>query len=106
MQLIPGPSGELVLLSPRERSLVRLVVRGSQNKEIAYRLRISKNTVRNHLSRLTGGLGLHSRVDLIAWVLSRPLALAGYAVSRSTHPEGCLCGSPYCSAFSLVDRAA
>lgn len=106
MQIIRAGAGDLVVFSPRERSVVGLLIRGDQNKEIAWKLGISKNTVRLHLAHVLAGLGLHNRAELCAWVLSHPLALAGFAVSRQRHPEGCACGSPYCSALQLIDRAA
>lgn len=106
MQKLKSASGDLVILSPRERSVVRLVIRGDQNKEIAYTLGIAQSTVTAHISILMQGLGIHNRTGLCAWALSHPLALAGFAVTRQTHPEGCKCGSPYCSALSLIDRAA
>lgn len=101
-----APDGELVKLSPRECSIARLAVRGLANKEIAALLQISLQTVKNRLARLYDGLGVTSRTELFAWVLTHPLSLAGFAVSRANHPPGCACGSPYCSAFSLIDRAA
>ena len=105
MQRIRARSGDLVVLSPRERAVLGRLIRGRENKEIGYELQISPHTVGIHLGHLMEGLRLHNRVELCAWALSHPLALAGYVVSRPLHPDGCRCGSPYCCALHLIERA-
>ncbi|MEN3185983.1 MAG: response regulator transcription factor [Atribacterota bacterium] len=52
------------LLSERELEIVRLVIRGMGNKEIAEKLFISESTVKNHLSRIFQKLGVKDRVEL------------------------------------------
>lgn len=56
----------LPLLSAREREVVELVVRGLSNRAIADAASISENTVKQHLKRIYGKLGLHSRAELAA----------------------------------------
>ncbi|MGC8777842.1 MAG: response regulator [Candidatus Caldatribacteriaceae bacterium] len=52
------------LLSGREFEIVQLVVQGMGNREIAEKLFISENTVKNHLSRIFQKLGIKDRVEL------------------------------------------
>lgn len=106
MQKIRSDIGDLVILSPRERSVASLVVKGRGNKQIAYELGISSYTVKAHLVRIMRTLGVHSRLELCRWILSRPAVLAGQASALAQHPEGCTCGSLYCSAMQLAERVA
>ena len=54
-------------LTPRELDVLRLIVRGHTNGQIAQILSLSVRTVEYHRANLTGKLGLHSRVDLIRY---------------------------------------
>ena len=54
-------------LTPREVDVLRLIVRGHTNSQIAEILSLSVRTVEYHRANLTGKLGLHSRVDLIRY---------------------------------------
>jgi DNA-binding NarL/FixJ family response regulator len=51
-------------LSRREEQLIRLVVQGLRNKEIAYTLNISEGTVKVYFSRLFQKLGVSDRYEL------------------------------------------
>ena len=51
-------------LTPRERELVGLVSQGLRNKEIAARLGLTEGTVKMHLVRVYGKLGVTNRVEL------------------------------------------
>jgi len=51
-------------LTPAEHRVVRLVARGMSNRDIAEALFLSENTIRTHLSRIRGKLGLRSRLDI------------------------------------------
>lgn len=53
-------------LSPRENEIVELLVRGLSNRAIAEAASVSENTVKQHLKRVYGKLGLHSRAELAA----------------------------------------
>lgn len=55
------------LLSPRETEILRLLVEGYSNKEIAAELVISSSTVHSHRGNLMNKLGLNSRRDLIQY---------------------------------------
>jgi DNA-binding NarL/FixJ family response regulator len=58
--------GNGVMLSGREREVMRLVVDGASNDEIGARLRISSRTVESHLRRLFERLDVASRTELAA----------------------------------------
>lgn len=62
-------------LTPRELEIVRYVMLGESNKQIARRLGISNYTVRDHVSNLLKKAGVTSRSRL-ALVMSTPLAHA------------------------------
>ncbi len=50
-------------LSARERDVLELLARGMANKEIAHDLKISENTVKNHLRNILAKLHLQNRVQ-------------------------------------------
>ncbi|WP_254875471.1 response regulator transcription factor [Streptomyces sp. CAI 127] len=62
-----GPPAEederLAVLSERERSVLDLIGEGLTNRQIALRLYLSEKTVKNHISRLLGKLGVERRVQ-------------------------------------------
>ncbi|WP_406864672.1 response regulator transcription factor [Streptomyces sp. HUAS MG47] len=53
----------LAALSERERSVLDLIGEGLTNRQIAERLYLSEKTVKNHISRLLGKLGVERRVQ-------------------------------------------
>jgi DNA-binding NarL/FixJ family response regulator len=57
-----GPSVET--LSRRENQIVDAILAGCTNKEIAHRLGVSDQTVKNQLSALYRKLGVSSRLEL------------------------------------------
>ncbi len=50
-------------LTMREIEVLRLVAAGATNREIAERLYLSEGTVKNHISRILGRLGLRDRTQ-------------------------------------------
>jgi DNA-binding CsgD family transcriptional regulator len=56
-------------LSPRELDVLRLVVDGRSNQEIATALYISPSTVANHLASIMNKLGLESRTAVATWAV-------------------------------------
>lgn len=61
------------LLSKREHEVVLLVAQGYRNKEIAERMFISEQTVKNHLHNVFDKLGVSDRLELALYVVSRGL---------------------------------
>ncbi len=64
----PGEHSLLGQLSPREREVAALVASGKTNREVATVLFLSERTVGNHLARIFGKLGVHSRAALATLV--------------------------------------
>jgi DNA-binding CsgD family transcriptional regulator len=62
--------GLQVILSPRERQIVRMVARGDTNDAMARVLGISRWTVSTHLRRIFTKLGVNSRAAMVAGVLA------------------------------------
>ncbi len=59
------PHGTPPRLTPREREILRLIVSGRSNRQIAETMRISIKTVQNHRINLMAKLDTHSLPDLI-----------------------------------------
>jgi DNA-binding NarL/FixJ family response regulator len=61
-------------LSARELEVLRLLVTGASNKTIAAQLNLSENTIKTHISRIFGKLGVQSRAEAVAAALQRGMA--------------------------------
>jgi DNA-binding CsgD family transcriptional regulator len=57
-------SRDLITPTPRERELMMLIARGLQNKNIAYELKISENTVRAHIGNIMRKYRLQNRTQI------------------------------------------
>ncbi len=66
----PGPG---LRLTERELDVLRLVAQGHSNKEIAARLYISENTVKNHVRNMLEKLQLHSRMEAVMYAVRENL---------------------------------
>ena len=64
---------DLPHLSPRERQVLRLLVEGYTNEEMAQRLTCSHPTVRTHLAHLYRKLGVEDRVSAAVFALRHGL---------------------------------
>ena len=53
-------------LTSREQEVLQLLAEGTPNHELATRMGISRNTVRNHVQNLLTKLGVHSRLEAVA----------------------------------------
>ena len=61
------------LLSGREREIVGLVCQGFRNKEIAEKMFISEQTVKNHLHNIFDKLGVSDRLELALYAIHKKL---------------------------------
>jgi PAS domain S-box-containing protein len=67
----PAPSnGDL---TRREMEILKLVAAGENTKVIAGRLHVSLATVRNHVQNILGKLGVHSRLQAVAYATNHRL---------------------------------
>lgn len=76
LDALTGSGGDEALavtprLTRREESVVRLVVQGMVNREIAERLRLSEHTIKNYLFRIFDKLGVSNRVELALYAVAR-----------------------------------
>jgi two-component system nitrate/nitrite response regulator NarL len=62
------------LLSKREQDVVRWLAEGLTNREIATKLNISANTVKNYLFQVFNKLGVSSRVEVVIYAASQKAA--------------------------------
>lgn len=72
-QLAPTPvvnANGMRLLTRREEDVVRLLVEGMQNRDIARELKLSEHTVRNYLFHIFDKLGVSSRVELVMYAVT------------------------------------
>ena len=72
-----GKGRERSPLSMREREIVALVAQGYKNKEMAEKMFISMQTVKNHLHNIFDKLGVSNRLELALYAVHRGLHLRG-----------------------------
>lgn len=65
---------ELADLTARERQVLGLMCKGHDDAEIASTLKLSHNTVRNHVATLYDKIGVHRRAAAVIWGRERGLA--------------------------------
>jgi PAS domain S-box-containing protein len=61
-------------LTSRELETLEFLAEGLKNDEIAARMKISTNTVRNYLASIYDKLGVHTRTDAAIWARERGLS--------------------------------
>ncbi|HEX9437714.1 MAG TPA: response regulator transcription factor [Candidatus Limnocylindria bacterium] len=82
----PGSTHVFAPLSPREVQILDNIAQGKTNKEVAYTLAISEQTVKNHMSSILRKLSVNDRTQAVVYAMrqgwiSGP-AQAGTAASR------------------------
>jgi FixJ family two-component response regulator len=70
-------------LTPRERQVFDLVVRGWMNKQIAHELGISERTIKAHRQRVMGKMQVQTLLELVS-LAERVGLLGGTSDSRET----------------------
>lgn len=73
----PSPAAPAVELSPREREVLGLICDDLNDGDIAERLKLSRNTVRNHVARIYAKLGVNRRSGAVVWGRERGLGSHG-----------------------------
>jgi DNA-binding NarL/FixJ family response regulator len=73
-----APAQRRVHFSPRERQIVRFIVEGCSNQEIANRMGLRLQTVKNHLSRIYKKVSVPNRVQLAVFAV-------GYGLADTNH---------------------
>ncbi len=77
-----GKGRERSPLSTREREIVALVAQGYKNKEMAEKMFISEQTVKNHLHNIFDKLGVSDRLELALYAIHKGLHLTGEGANR------------------------
>lgn len=77
---IPGEIAEILSehigreeLTPAEQKVLERIVKGKSNKEIAYNLEVSENTVKTHVKNILGKLGVSDRTSAATLAIRRGL---------------------------------
>ena len=70
-QPVPVREPVKTVLSAREREVVALVCQGFRNKEIAEKMFISEQTVKNHLHNIFDKLGVSDRLELALYAIHK-----------------------------------
>lgn len=71
-----GKNRERSPLSQREKEIVALVAQGYKNKEMAEKMFISEQTVKNHLHNIFDKLGVSDRLELALYAIHKGLHVA------------------------------
>lgn len=66
-----APATELSELTAREREVLGLMCQGMSDADIVKRLKLTRNTVRNHVARIYGKADVHSRAAAVVWARER-----------------------------------
>ncbi|HYG94006.1 MAG TPA: response regulator transcription factor [Nocardioides sp.] len=70
-------TGPALKLTDRELEVLRLVAKGLSNRDVAQRLAISENTVKNHVRNMLEKLQLHSRMEAVMYAVREKIVDLG-----------------------------
>ena len=79
-----GKPPELASLSERAREVLGLVAQGMPDEQIAARLGISRNTLRNHIAAIYAKLDVHKRSAVVVWARERGLGVPAQPARKPT----------------------
>ncbi|MGV6875801.1 PAS domain S-box protein [Pseudochelatococcus sp. B33] len=77
-----APAAELADLTARELEVLGLMCQGMSDAEIVKALKLTRNTVRNHVARIYNKADVHSRAAAIVWARER-----GFTGTTSRSPR-------------------
>ena len=69
-------------MSPREREIVNLTAQGFKNGDMAAKLSLSEQTVKNHLHNIFDKLGVSDRLELVLHAVAHRLVETAEPVSK------------------------
>ncbi len=70
-------------LTPRQQQIADCIVQGLSNKEIAKRLGLAEQTIKNHVRTLCERLGVHNRVQIAVARVEMPLSPPAVVAAQS-----------------------
>jgi PAS domain S-box-containing protein len=73
LQAPSAPPDEATALTRRELEVLRLMAGGANTKALAERLHVSPATIRNHAQNMFTKLGVHSRLEAVAYATQHHL---------------------------------
>jgi DNA-binding NarL/FixJ family response regulator len=74
-------------LTAREREILQLVAQGLRNEEIARALHLSVRTVQTHVQNILGKLGVHSRLEAVAFAARAGVVTVGTGAGAAAEAE-------------------
>ncbi len=85
----PDPrASDLDMLTDREREILALICEGRSDAEMSQILRLSQNTIRNHVASLYRKIGVNRRSAAIIWARERALTRHEFvAGARGRRPD-------------------
>ena len=79
-----GSTARLRTLTAREREVLRLLVDANRIRQIARKLAIAEQTVRNHIGNIYSKLDIHNRMEIVRYIGQIRAFLERQAVARRT----------------------